>query len=208
MIKITADLTRSLQVIASAETNISDLRPAWASVHHYMQNVILMQFDGMSGDIGDGKTLRGVRWKYFKDQYTRKSDNVTVPAWCGVERFVFSGGYVSLGKWIGKNRPNYRRTAKARKKEGGKVLGRLRTNRASNIRVKKGDSVNVQSGKMRSGILQKVRMTEYQIVMHSAGNQKKIFHLNNLRPFQFFEIPKDIDEIKNIITKHLEKGIE
>lgn len=169
--------------LAELEKKLADFRPAWKSIHAFMLKTILYQFDAMKGDLGSGRTLRGVRWKYFKYQYIRKTDGVTVPAWGGVPLIRKSWKYPR---------------AKL-------VKGKLRSKqRGSKKRIKKGDSIMQNTGKMRSGILQKIRMTKYKITMRSAGDQKKIGFQNRLRPFLFFEIPHDVDKIKEYVIKYLE----
>ena len=60
-----------------------DFRPVWASVRPYMAEITNQTFDALGPG---GRTFRGVTWPWFADQYTRKTDNVTVPAEGGVPR--------------------------------------------------------------------------------------------------------------------------
>jgi len=53
-----------------------------------------------------GGRYRGVLWRYFAPQYTRKTDGVTVPAWGGVPK-LRGGGNVK-----GRTRPSGQRIAK------------------------------------------------------------------------------------------------
>lgn len=53
-----------------------------------------------------GGSYRGVRWRYFAPQYTRKTDGVTVPAWGGVRKLY------GRGTVLGRLRPSGARVAK------------------------------------------------------------------------------------------------
>lgn len=130
-----------------------------------------------------GGIYRGVKWSYFSNQYTRKTDGVTVPAWGGVPRLKKKK--LKSGKGFYKNQ--------------GKVKGRLRP---SGTRVKQGDSVVQDLGTLRAraalvGYLgdDKVTMGP-QGVTYAAAQQR-------MRPFIFFEVPKDASQLLAFALKEV-----
>ena len=139
-----------------------------------------------------GGSYRGVSWDYFAPQYTRKTDGVTVPAWGGVPKI--KAGYSKYTK-AGKERK------KGLGKTGGKnVLGRRRP---SGARIQKGDSVMQDSGALRARAALTLALGENKIELGPqgvsyAGEQQA------LRPFLFFEVPKDSTRLLRIALKHLQ----
>ena len=72
-------------LLAEMRGRARDLRPYWPSVSGYMDGETVALFEHMGHD---GGTYRGVTWPGFADQYTRKTDGVTVPAEGGVPRIA------------------------------------------------------------------------------------------------------------------------
>ncbi len=66
---------------------LTDARPVWHRFAQYMRARTDATFEALR----QGGTFRGVTWKYFAPQYTRKTDGVTVPAWGGVPRLRGKG---------------------------------------------------------------------------------------------------------------------
>lgn len=64
-----------------------DVRPVFREFAQYMRVVT----DNTFSQLRSGGFYRGVFWGYFADQYTRKTDGVTVPAWGGVSKVHGSG---------------------------------------------------------------------------------------------------------------------
>lgn len=189
------------------EGRLDNMAPAWNNVHAYMIRVITEQFDRSKR----GGTARGVNWEYFKHQYIRKTDGTVVPAWGGVPRLIMrnsdGGGYMKLGRWIGVNRPNYVRTGEARRAAKGVVLGRLRSKTAGGKkRVRKGDSIMQSTGLMRNGVLSKMKASAHKVEMSPKRQSGKIKYQNQLRPFMFFEDPKDVNYVREQVINFVLGG--
>ncbi len=65
----------------------SDLRKIWRRFYQYMRVQTALTWRNLR----TGGEFRGVTWKYFAPQYTRKTDGVTVQAWGGVPKIRGSG---------------------------------------------------------------------------------------------------------------------
>lgn len=78
------------------------LRTPFRRFAQYMRVVTDDTFDNLRM----GGSYRGVRWRYFAPQYTRKTDGVTVPAWGGVRKLY------GRGNVLGRLRPSGARVAK------------------------------------------------------------------------------------------------
>ena len=82
---------------------------------------------GIFARLRNGGTHRGVTWRYFADQYTRKADGVTVPAWGGVQRLR------GRGTVQGRKRPSG-----ARVKQGDAIMqdtNTLRSRALASVRI-------------------------------------------------------------------------
>lgn len=82
-------LITRLNIISKA---IADPRPVLLEFQAYMREQTVQMFERNAR----GGTHRGVTWKPFKPQYTRKTDGVVVPAWGGVPKL--RGGGMVLGR--------------------------------------------------------------------------------------------------------------
>lgn len=91
-------LRRQLQRLAETP---GGLRKPFTRFAQYMRVVTDDTFENLRR----GGTYRGVMWRYFAPQYTRKTDGVTVPAWGGVPRLYGSGTV------LGRLRPSGARVA-------------------------------------------------------------------------------------------------
>ena len=127
--------------------------------------------------LGKGGTDRGVVWPDFKYQYIR-SANFKVPAGGGVAKVH---NFSEL------------------------VLGRLRGE--TKKRVNASSKLLQNDGTLKGALLQKFTATPTKLVMDTADNSKKVAFQNRLRPFQFFEVPRDSDVIRDTIARHLVKGV-
>lgn len=88
----------------------------------------------------------------------------------------------------------------------GEVQGRLRD--STNIRVTPQSNLMRNTSKMFAGILQDIRMKPTVLEMDSAGSPEQIKAQNQMRPWQYFEDPVDVDVIESIMIKHVERSLE
>jgi len=121
-----------------------------------------------------GGSFRGKKWPQFADQYIRKTDGVTVPAHGGV----------------------------ARLHGAGKVKGRLRgKGKAEKDRVTSSSNLLRHRGILYRMALTKTEKTTKRLVMDTpvdyAASQ------NAMRPFQFFELPKDGQMAARMAAKYI-----
>ncbi len=79
---IHVDVSGPLLTVRGLRARLHNLKPAWNSLAVYSMGETAATFRALA----HGGTFRGVTWAPFKDQYTRKTDGVTVPAWGGVPR--------------------------------------------------------------------------------------------------------------------------
>lgn len=120
-----------------------------------------------------GGTFRGVTWKWFADQYTRKTDGVVVPAQGGVPR-LRGGGLVR-----GRKRPSGTRvTASSSVMQD---LGDLRRGAASVLQV--------LPGRMVIGTDSRV------------GERAQ--YLSRRRPFLFWYLPDDEDMVNRYFQDYI-----
>lgn len=142
-----------------------------------------------------GGSYRGVSWDYFAPQYTRKTDGVTVPAWGGVAKI--KAGY---SKYTKAGKEKNKGLSKTR---GKNVLGRRRP---SGARIKQGDSVMQDSGTLRARAALTLALGENKIELGPQG-VKYAGEQQALRPFLFFEVPKDSARLLQIAVKHLQREV-
>jgi len=90
---------RALQQLAETPDG---LRQPFKRFAQYMR----VQTDNTFEKLRNGGVYRGVAWRYFAPQYTRKTDGVTVPAWGGVPRLYGQGSV------LGRLRPSGQRIVK------------------------------------------------------------------------------------------------
>jgi hypothetical protein len=147
-----------------------DVRSGWREFQQYMRVKTDQTFERNA----KGGSYRGVTWKYFRPQYTRK-DGTVIPAWGGV-----------------------------RKVRGrGLVKGRLRPSRT---RVKQGDSIMQDTKTMRGRAALVQRMDRDELVLGQAGSLKYAKHQQKMRPFLFFQTPRDLDQLTEIMIDHIRRG--
>jgi hypothetical protein len=144
-----------------------------------------------------GGTFRGKVWARIEDQYTRKLDGVTVPAWGGVPRmqaqFIGSRKKIGLGwhqtatavKWMDGKPVRGRRIMEQNKNFGGNVKAKLRH---GDVRVKQTDIMMRDTGNMRNDFFYAAKVKdEYRLRLEpSEGNLKYAERQNSLREFAFF----------------------
>jgi hypothetical protein len=177
-------------------------------IQAYMYAEIVEQFDAADSH---GSFSRDVRWAGFANQYRRK-DGTIIPAWGGVDRAVIrgkDGEFVRLGRWVGDNRPNAARTAKARKKKENKnkVLGRLRAHHQGGIRrVKESDKPMNLSGKLRNSVVSRllIKGDKIYLVTPAEGKDYRVYQ-ERKRRFNYFT-QKDIKQITEMTARRLQNG--
>jgi len=145
-------------------------------VRALMAKVIGIQFSRLRR----GGSARGVTWPPFKEQYTRKIDGAVVPAWGGVSRV----------------RPAWKPPGEKRGPVRGNVLGKKRP---SGRRMARGANLMQDTGTLRAQRAQLQSLTAAGIrfgptVVYAARQ-------NAMRPFSYFEIPKDAVASRRVAFK-------
>lgn len=87
MIKITVDDKDARRAILHIKDTSETPIKLWKRVHAHQQSVSGLMFRHLK----HGGTHRGVSWAWYKAQYVRKTDGVTVPAEGGVDRLDGTG---------------------------------------------------------------------------------------------------------------------
>lgn len=126
-----------------------------------------------------GGSHRGVFWPWFKDQYTRKTDGVTVPA---------EGGVANIGQYSyvqERRRENQKaaglkvdRTSKRRKVQGKR--------RPSGKRVTKASNLMRDMGRMAAAVSSSRRLTNGGNTVELVTPVSYAARQNDMRPFAFF----------------------
>lgn len=89
------------EALGELSEKVDGLRQPFEMFAQYMRVTTDKTFDRLR----KGGKFRGVTWRYFAPQYTRKTDGVTVPAWGGVPKLR------GRGKVKGRKRPSGARIA-------------------------------------------------------------------------------------------------
>lgn len=158
---------------------------AWAEGAQYMR----VRTDSMFRHLRRGGTHRGVTWKDWAPQYTRK-DGTVVPAWGGVPRV--RAGYIQSGKHKGERMSRV----------SGKVKGRLRP---SGKRVTQSSALMQDTMTMRGRAALVVRRNRNMLQLGPQG-VNYAHDQNKRRQFLFFEIPPDAKEFGRIFARHIATG--
>ena len=152
--------------LSGLESAAKDLTPAWLQTVSYTEGVTQDLFRRLA----HGGTYRGVRWKWFAPQYTRKTDGVTVPAEGGVPKL----------------------------RGRGLVKGKMRP---SGKRVTRNSNLMQDTGAMRG---QSSHNWDYK--PHRLTGTVKLPYAakqHSMRPFWFWEHPKDTTYIRQAIGDHV-----
>jgi len=120
---VKVDSKKVLARLSGLGKKAADLRAPNRQFAQYMRVTIDRHFK----KLGKGGTNRGVTWKPFAPQYTRKADGVTVPAWGGVNKVR------GRGKVKGRKRPSGTRITRQSKLV--QDTGTLRSRAAAVIRM-------------------------------------------------------------------------
>lgn len=146
------------------------------SVRQTMKLIILKMF----ATTRQGRTSRGVRWEPFADQYARKTDGATVPAWGGVKRIA----------------PAWTPPGVPRGKVEGSVLGKKRP---SGRRISQSSNLMQDTGTMRAQVGNISSVDDKRIRFGPTVNYAR--RQNQLRPFMFYELPKDANSVNDAAFK-------
>jgi hypothetical protein len=150
----------------------------FTEVQAYMRSRISKQFTESS----QGGLSRGVTWLYFADQYTRKTDGVTVPAWGGVPRLDGKGNVLG------------------RKRHGAPRGWRNKTQK----RVKFGDKVMQNTRALYNSLLSvsAIKNGGNTIWLYSAKRYET--YQDRLRPYLFFMTP-ELNHLQKRYLDHANK---
>lgn len=175
LIALTVDDAEVKRKFALLGESAADGRPALNAFFQYYRTVIGMMFQ--TAGRATGGSARGIGWRGFAPQYTRKTDGVTVPAWGGVKRVVKK--YADRGR-IDKRTGVLRIERMGRL--GANVKGRLRP---SGRRVTARSSLMRDTGQMFQQFTRRpLIFTRNQL---RAGTvQPYAEYQNAMRPFAFF----------------------
>jgi len=187
---VTIEDERVRRMVRGVEEASDETRDPWREFTQYMR----FKTDRTFARLRRGGTFRGVTWKPFAPQYTRK-DGTVVPAWGGVPR-------VRTGRSA--------RTKSGALRKGGRVattrtkfvLGRLRPSgkRLTGASALLQDTMHVK--KTATTVL---RMTDNVLELGPTGTNYARAQQRG-RPFLFFHLPKDLQQMVRIFADHLREG--
>lgn len=196
MLNFKIDSRRAAILLDELGDKVSDLTPAFTNFHAYMLRRTALMFVRLK----KGGQFRGETWEYFSPQYTRKTDGVTVPAWGGVPRL--RSGYSARKLRGGFVRGAYSRLDTGRlsgqQKTGGPIRGRLRH---SGKRITPSASMMADTGRLRNAALTQVHIRRGAVLQMDTPIPYAE-QLQRRRPFQFFEVPQDVDVLRRMILKY------
>jgi len=150
------------------------------SIRVLMNRVIGIHF----GRAARGGRFRGVTWAPFKFQYRRKIDNAIVRAEGGTPRI----------------RPPWAPAGQSRGKTRGSVLGKKRP---SGRRITRASNLMQDTGRLRATRAQLNSVSPKQI--RFGPTVQYGVRQNKLRPFAFYEVPKDVDEAQRVAFRTFNK---
>lgn len=197
MIRLKADTRIGVIEIQGVTDRLSDLTPAFTNFHAYMIRRTVLMFRRLR----KGGTFRSATWAPWADQYTRATDGVTVPAWGGVDRIRAGRSARTARGGLAKGAFSDLQTRRlgGQRKTGGKVRGRLR---ASKKRVRKGSALLADKGRLRQALLTDMRIRRGTVLTMDTPVRYARFQ-NDMRPFQYFEDPQDVNYLRKQMVKHL-----
>lgn len=179
-----------------------DFRQPIQDWYGYMLRQTQLTFKKL-GKRGNNTPFRGVRWEWFADQYTRKTDGVTVPAHGGKPRLrkgrshrKKSGGYrkgvsqeIGSRKFLGVG------------KTGGKLVwGRLRS---SKKRITASSRVLDDRGILKQAAMSQRKIDKYRAVFSTPTDHADF--IQKKRPFVFVTYA-DAEILQGMIEKWLVGG--
>lgn len=180
---------------------VANPRPVLENFHVYT----MRQTDRTFRQLKHGGTFRGVTWEPFKDQYTRKTDGVTVPAWGGVPRLrAGRGSRDERGRKLKAYDINSRKQVDGsfgstghEENVRGRLRGRSRRVTASSHLLQDTGALRQRAGQDRvwedGG--KTLRMSTRGLVY--AGKQQ------SMRKFLFFALPEDQEMFVKMALRYL-----
>jgi hypothetical protein len=172
-ISITVKSSEAKLELGNIQKKMSNLRPFFINFQTYMQSVTGNTFKRLK----KGGTFRGVTWNPFAPQYIRK-DGTVVPAEGGIQKV----------------------------RGEGMVKGRLRgeEGKSDAYRVKSTSNLLRNTATLQNSALNKISKTKTKMIMDTGGKAAKYAGWQNqIRPFQFFEIPKDEKVAQRMLEKYI-----
>jgi len=216
--RLTTRVDRARGFVHEIEARSRDFTPALEDIRAYHAKVTGEMFR----DLAQGGDARGVHWEYFKDQYTRKTDGVTIHAWGGPRlragwstreaKRVRTRRDPVTGQWIyaisgarlryGVGQDIMTRRFVGAKSTGGEpnVRGKLRP---SGRRVVQGDAIMQDIGAMRAEATQNSRITPRKLTITVGG--EKAERQQGMRPF-LFVTDEDADFAQGAVARYLAGG--
>lgn len=191
---LTIDDAKVQRMLHGVDLASYDPSAAQAEAAQYMRARTMLMFQRLRS----GGTYRGVTWKPFAPQYTRK-DGTVVPAWGGVAR-VRAG--FRKGATGDASRPGKRSTGVRMSRVSGKVAGRLRP---SGQRVTKSSALMQDTMTLRTRAALVVHRDRFVLQLGPQG-ARYARRQNSLRRFLFFDIPTDAKAIGRIFAEHIARG--
>ncbi len=136
-----------------------------------IRRIMALRIKVMFARLAKGGKDRGVLWKWYPLQYRRKTDGARVPAFGGIPRIA----------------PAWAPPGKDRGEVRGQVLGRLRP---SGRRVTP-QSQMMQDNRTMLNSVGAITLSNENVIRFGPTQSYAKFQ-NRLRPFMFFENPKDV----------------
>lgn len=190
MIELQVDdggLNTTIRALVNGSGNFRRPLSQWVA---YMNGQTISTFNALR----TGGTYRGVTWPYFKPQYTRKTDGVTVPAWGGVPT-------IGRNSWISQ-RAREKRGEPAKVREG-RVKGRKRP---SGKRLKQGDALMQDTCTLLRSITSNPDIRETSDVMIKWGSRLHYAEKQQKLRRYFFATDRDKEILEKMILGHMMGG--
>jgi len=178
--RIQYDSTKTRQMWRGISSRSKNLKPAFVAIHTMLSRQTGLTFNKLGKGTG---TYRGQTWKPFADQYTRKTDGVTVPAWGGVKRV------------------QKRRGKDGKLRAGGKVKGRKRN---SGQRITRQSMLMQDKGKLRTQSTLNRRITRMSLNITVAAGYAK--DQQKQRAFLFVDHPRETVKMTKMVGTYITRG--
>lgn len=176
MMTFDIEADEALRFLKAHADRVKDVSGGFREFHQYM----IVQVDSMFPKLRKGGTHRGVTWPKFADQYTRKGGRDG------------KGDKSTIKAWGG--------VPKVR--GGGMVKGRRRP---SDKRVTSQSALLQNLGNLRAKAATGVRRVRKDLLQFGT-NVEYAAAQSKLRPFLFFNLPKDLERCRQILANWIERG--
>lgn len=162
--------------------------------------VYMLQQTGLTfRALKQGGHYRGVEWRWYKDQYTRKTDGVTVPAEGGSPRVARGWKHIASDL-------KTRKAVMARHKTvTGNVKGKKRP---SGKRVTKSSSLLRDTGRLAAATGMTLSFKRQGKTMILGTNVAYAEAQQARRPFLFFQVPQDEEVLQRFFVEEFEKAMQ